>query len=89
MRSSAPIAAAAFACLFAAFAIAVSLAVFFRPIPKPAQMPLMGVCVVTDPYALGTDGGGPYAAVNSVSQATRMNGVVTCEAGSYVPVTPK
>lgn len=48
-----------------------------------------GVCVVTNPYALGTDGGGPYAAVQSVTAPVRVGGVVTCESGSWVSVTPK
>lgn len=49
----------------------------------------LGVCVVTNPYALGTDGGGPYAAVQSVTAPVRIGEVVTCETGSWVSVTPK
>lgn len=49
----------------------------------------LGVCVVTDPYAFGTDGGGPYAAVRSVTAPVRRDGVITCPEGQFVPVQAK
>lgn len=86
MRAPVATGLAVLALAFATGALAVSIV---RPTPKPPARQPYGVCVVTDPYAFGTDGGGPYAAVRSVTQATRTNGVVTCEAGTYVPVAAK
>jgi hypothetical protein len=51
--------------------------------------PPLGVCVVTDPYAFGTDGGGPYAAVRSVTTPVEHDGVTSCPEGQFVPVQAK
>lgn len=53
--------------------------------PDPVVEPL-GVCVVTDPYAFGTDGGGPYAAVRAVTAPVRRGGVISCPEGQFVTV---
>lgn len=77
----------------AAFAILLSLAtlavVMVAPTYKKAPQEPLGVCVVTDPYAFGTDGGGPYAAVRSVTAAKRHDGVLACDEGQFVSVIPK
>lgn len=54
-----------------------------RPQPKPAPLPPLGVCVMLNPNFADT------TVTAAVSQAVRVNGVVSCEAGSYVPVTPQ
>lgn len=56
---------------------------------KPAPVQPIGVCVVTDPYAFGTDGGGPYAAVRSVTAPVRRDGVLSCTEGQFVSVAAK
>lgn len=83
MRSTAATVMAAAALLVATGALAASVVVLDRPALKlPPPQPL-GVCVLlNDSFADTT-----VTAI--VDQATRVNGVVTCEAGSYVPVTPK
>jgi hypothetical protein len=48
-----------------------------------------GVCAVINPYALGTDGGGPYSAVIDIKPAVRRDGVVTCETGTFISVVPR
>lgn len=68
--------------------IAVGYATTAMREPDPAVEPL-GVCVVTDPYAFGTDGGGPYAAVRSVTAPVRRDGVLSCSEGQFVSVQAK
>lgn len=65
------------------FAFTMSLSVLTSPTPKPAPQQPLGVCVLLNDNFADT------TVTASVDQATRVNGVVTCEAGSYVPVTPK
>lgn len=50
---------------------------YYRPTPP------LGVCVLLNPSIADT------TVTATVTQATRVNGVVSCEAGSYVPVTPR
>jgi len=83
MRSPMVTGAAVVAMLVSTAALAGAVAALRRPIPEiPEQQPL-GVCVfLNDSFADTT-------VTATVEQATRVNGVVTCESGSYVPVTPK
>lgn len=87
MRNIAATITACAALLLATAALAASLAVLNRPAPRPAARPAppqpLGVCVLINPNYADT------TIVGDVSQAKRLNGVVTCESGSYVPVTPR
>jgi len=74
---------AAAALLVATVALAASVAVLDRPVLRPPPQQPLGVRVLlNDSFADTT-------VTATVDQATRVSGVVTCEAGSYVPVTPK
>lgn len=83
MRNVAATVTAVFALLLAAAAFATSMGVLTRPQPKPAPQQPLGVCVLINSNFADT------TVIADVAQATRVNGVVTCEAGMYVPVRPK
>jgi len=71
------------------FAIAVVSVAINKISDDPPTAGPLGVCVVTDPYAFGTDGGGPYAAVRSVTAPILRGGVITCPEGQFVTVEAK
>lgn len=66
-------------------AFALSAATYNR---RPAAAAVAGVCVDLDPYATGTDGGGPYAAVRGVTTPKRQGSVISCPIGEFVSVNP-
>lgn len=69
-------------------AFGLSAATYMRRPPAPPAPPLAGLCVDLDPYATGTDGGGPYAAVRGVATPKRAGTVISCPVGEFVSVNP-
>jgi hypothetical protein len=83
MRNAAATVVSCAALLLAAAAFGVATVAMNRPEPKPAPQQPLGVCVLLNPNFADT------TVTATVEQATRANGVIACESGSYVPVTPK
>jgi hypothetical protein len=83
MKNLAASVGAAVALLLASAAFVAAMMALTKPVPRPTPMPPLGVCVMVNPNFADT------TVVATVEQANRVNGVVSCEVGSYVPVVPK